>query len=362
MPGSETHALTSFERRAGTGTGTAHGKVILIGEHSVVHGAPAIAAPLPGVSLTATVSTADTAWVESDLYTGPLAEAPSFFAPVRSALAGAAEVTGFDAEHAHLVIRGDVPVGRGLGSSAAVATAVVRAVADATGITPDQLQLQRLVQRSESIAHGRSSGLDPYAVAASGPILYDGGRPRRVDLVRDLMLVIADSGRPGSTAEAVGRVQNRLDADPESTRAAIAELASLTETVRAGLAGESSAAENSAGESRTDQSSTGQAGAAAATTSWDGIGAAFTRAHEVLAGLGVSSDALDRLVDAAHGAGSTGAKLTGGGLGGCVIALVPSATVANRVSNALLAAGAERVWTSTLPATVHAHRSQEEAS
>lgn len=327
------HSLTSLASR--TGTGTAHGKVILIGEHSVVHGAPAIAAPLPGVSLTATVTAGGGGHVDSDLYTGALAASPGFFAPVRSALAGAAELTGFDASDADLLIRGDVPVGRGLGSSAAVATAVVRSVAAATGVTPDQLQLQRLVQQAESIAHGRSSGLDPYAVAATGPILFDGGRPRRVSLVRQMTLVIADSGRPGSTAEAVGGVQARLDADPAPTRAAIAELASLTETVRRGLCGEAE---------------------------WGLIGEAFTRAHSVLAGLGVSGDLLDTLVEAALQAGATGAKLTGGGLGGCVIALVPSATVANRVGNALLAAGAERVWTSTLPAAAAAHRSQEEAS
>jgi mevalonate kinase len=80
------------------------------------------------------------------------------------------------------------------------------------------------------------------------------------------------------------------------------------------------------------------------------LGSRMLDAHELLGRIGVSTVKLDALVDAAHAAGAHGAKLTGGGLGGCVLALAESEDQAEHIALALRAAGASRTWTTTVAA------------
>lgn len=344
------------------GVGRAHGKVILTGEHAVVYGQPAIAVPLSGVELTATVRADGRGMLTSSPFRGSIEDAPASLEPVVTALRGTADLIGMPVAGLSLTIDGDVPMGRGLGSSAAVATAVVRSVvdlgahrglrvpdaadspladgaptADPGGRGPADRALHALVQQSEAIAHGRSSGLDPYAVAADGPILYSGSRPTPLRLAADLGLVVADSGSHGSTAQAVGGVRTLMADDPLPTRARIEALGQITEHAVQILAGRGTRAE---------------------------LGHELNRAHVLLQELGVSTPELDSLAAAAVEAGADGAKLTGSGLGGCVVALVNSAESAHAVGKALTTAGAARVWTSILAATPDGSREsrQEEAS
>src|SRR5690625_7776709 len=74
-----------------TGLGSAHGKAILLGEHSVVYGAPAIVLPLLDLQATASIRRARRGFITSDLYTGPLATAPIHMDPVLTALRVSAE-------------------------------------------------------------------------------------------------------------------------------------------------------------------------------------------------------------------------------------------------------------------------------
>jgi mevalonate kinase len=370
------HTQNASRQRAFQGVGAAHGKAILTGEHAVVYGQPAVAVPLSEVNLIATVAADGRGTLTSTPYTGALEDAPASLDPVLTALGGAAGLTGLPTEGLSLRIEGDVPMGRGLGSSAAAATAVVRAVvdlatkrglkvpgqddpalvpdgavrhgahaatavADPSGRSRADRSLHALVQQAETIAHGRSSGLDPYAVAASGPILYSGGRPTLLRLAQPLTLVVADSGTHGSTAEAVGAIRTLMADDPLPTRARIEALGKISEAAVRILKGEDSREE---------------------------LGAHLNHAHEVLSELGVSTPELDELAKAALLAGADGAKLTGSGLGGCVVALVSSTESAHVVSRAMTTAGAARVWTSTLGASDGVLRrgvqseSQEEAS
>ena len=130
-------------------------------------------------------------------------------------------------------------------------------------------------------------------------------------------LVIADSGVHGSTREAVGGLRQRYEADTAAIGPLIDELGALAQTAVTAL---------------------GDGDAPA-------LGAAMDRAHTVLRELGLSLPVLDRLTDAARQAGALGAKLTGGGLGGCMIALADSAGTADRIRAALLAAGSPATWT-----------------
>lgn len=313
------------ERDAGarTGTGRAHAKAILFGEHAVVYGAPAVAVPLCQLEVEAEVRSfpgAETR-IESELFAGTLQAMPERLQPVATAARASLAEAGLGSTAVQLRIRSAVPHGRGLGSSAAVAAAVARATADFAGREFDTEQLYGIVQQAERVAHGNPSGIDARAVAARGPIRFQSGSTAELPIGAPLTFVIADSGVSGSTAEAVAGVRELRAAEPARIDRAISRLSDLAEgaTLDLGL-GDRAA-----------------------------LGSRMREAHELLGRIGVSTTALDALVDAACAAGAAGAKLTGSGLGGCVLALVDSEEQAERIALTLRAAGAQRTWTTTVP-------------
>lgn len=302
------------------GLGSAHGKAILMGEHSVVYGAPAIALPLVDLQTTASVREADHGSISSDLYTGPLEGAPARLQPVITALRATVDRVGLSFDSFEIVISSTIPLERGLGSSAAVAAAMVRAVSNAAGVALSPEETFELVQVAEHVAHGTSSGLDAHAVRSLSPLRFQAGMPTPVRVGAPMAFVIADSGTSGSTSAAVGGVRMLRKTRPALIDGIIDSLAGLAE-------------------SAIDALGAGDANA---------LGATMLSGHEHLARLGVSAPALDALVAAAADGGAYGAKLTGSGLGGCVLALVDP-DQADAVSDAMMAAGAAQTLRTTLP-------------
>ncbi|POM23585.1 mevalonate kinase [Actinomadura rubteroloni] len=292
------------------GIGSAHGKVILVGEHTVVHGTPAIAFPVPGLRVSASVRRH---------VTGQKGVQPR---GVETAVAGALRRWNRDIEGVDVALHCGVPPGRGLGASAACATAAVRAAADLHRVPLDARTLHELVQEGEHVAHGRASGVDARAVAADTPIWFAGGTARPLAVEMDASLVIADTGVTASTCDAVRRVRTHLAASPADRERTLGRAAVLVEAAADDLA---------AGDAT-------------------GLGLRMRDFHELLAALGVSAPAVDRLVAAALAAGAAGAKLTGGGLGGCVLALAAPARDAAGLRAALERAGAVRTWSVPLGA------------
>ncbi|WOF23711.1 mevalonate kinase [Microbacterium betulae] len=302
--------------------GRAHAKAILLGEHAVVYGAPAIAVPVRSLEATAALVPSTGSKIRSALYTGPAADAPPSLAPVLAAWHAAAERCGTAGWASTLTVRSDIPGGRGLGSSAAVAAAVASAVAAQARIVLSDEERHALIQRAETVAHGRPSGIDARAVVATSPFRFQRGAADPIDVGAPLAFVIADTGTAGSTADAVASVRALRDSHPRTVDTAVERMAELAD----------------------------EAAIAIAEADPDALGARMSAAHEILALLGVSSPGLDSLTRAAHAAGSPGAKLTGGGRGGCVIALSLSPDTAG-LERALRSAGAVRTWTTTLAAT-----------
>jgi mevalonate kinase len=289
------------------GAGLAHGRVILLGEHTVVHGTPALAVPIPALTVTALACCAD----------GPGANQVEDADPVMAVLREWGPAGNDAGRRLELVYDCAVPVARGLGASAARAAAAVRAVADLYGEVLGPEEVYELVQRAEQVTHGRASGVDARAAVAAGPILFCDGSVHPLSVGLDAVLVLADSGTAGYTREAVTRVAAVLDADPVWAQGVLAEAAGL---VKAGA----------------DDLVTGRSVA---------LGQRMVAFQKVLAALGVSTARIDQMVEAALDAGALGAKLTGGGLGGCVVALAGSVGQAEKVSTALEQVGATRTWT-----------------
>lgn len=306
-----------------TGTASSHGKTILIGEHAVVYGAPALVLPVLDARVVATVTPTDDGaghHLESAVHTGPLDLAPAAVMPTVTAVTATLRRFGVTDRSFHVRVDSDVPTARGMGSSAAVAAAVTAAVADALDETLDPETHHDLIQECERVAHGRPSGLDARGVVADAPVWFEAGRIEPVELGARFAFVVADTGVPGHTREAVAAVRRRHDADPSTIDGVIERLGDLARRARRTLvAGDAQA-----------------------------LGATMDAAHELLTDLDVSSDDLDRLVGAARAAGALGAKLTGGGRGGCVLALAEDTGHADRIAAALRGAGAAATWTTTI--------------
>ena len=305
------------------GHGQTWAKAILLGEHSVVYGHPAVAVPLQDLRMRATARpTSGPSTLTSLDYSGPLTQAGPRFASVARAFEVAREFSGCLDQAFEIVTVSDFPHERGLGSSAAAAGAVIRAVLDACQRAASADELFALTQLAEQVAHGRPSGLDAAATSSPSPIRFQRGEMRFLSQrIGRAHLVIADSGVHGSTREAVGGLRQRYEADTAAIGPLIDTLGALTQTAITAL----------------------RDGDAPA------LGAAMNQGHAVLRELGLSLPVLDRLTDAARQAGALGAKLTGGGLGGCVIALADSAQAADRIRSALERSGASATWIHRMP-------------
>lgn len=334
-------ASASSANHRRTGYGETCAKVILFGEHSVVYGHSAVALPLKNLRMRATVIADDCGSAESPAspqtqspqtqsplpldsqitlsclgFTGKLSEIPPRFSSIRAAIHAALEFARWGGESLHVATESDFPPERGLGSSAAAAGAVIRAILDYYGARASEDEIFALTQSAERVAHGRSSGLDATATSASWPVRFKRGEFSRMDIRMRAWLVLADSGCKGMTRETVEALRDRLEAHPCEVGAQIDDLGAIAVEAEDDLA-------------------LGRA---------ENMGARMNRAHKILADLGVSTPQLDKLVRAACEHGALGAKLTGGGGGGCVIALADSADAAERVSAALRNAGACDTW------------------
>ncbi|QAY60492.1 mevalonate kinase [Microbacterium protaetiae] len=298
-------------------TATAHAKVILLGEHAVVHGAPAIALPVHGLALTATVTRTDRPlWIDSVLYRGPIAAAPELLAAPVTAIVETLRHVGAPATGRAVRIDGEIPAERGLGSSAAVAAAIAAAVARSCGVELDAAERFALIQAAERVAHGTPSGLDARSVVSDTPVWFQAGQARELPSALGGVFVIADTGLRGRTREAVAGVAALKAAEPDRVAGILSRIQECTQAAVDDLAGDDRAA----------------------------LGARMSQVHALLRELTVSNPHLDRLVASAEAAGALGAKLTGGGRGGCVLALAETAQNAETIAAAMRENGAERTW------------------
>lgn len=288
-----------------TGIGKAHSKIILMGEHSVVYGHPAIALPLKNIEVTCRITAGDET-LKFDM-TDPLA----------TAIFAALEYLGQEDAQLTYLVDSQVPQRRGMGSSAAVAIAAIRAVFDYfdQDLTADLLE--NLVNQAEMIAHSNPSGLDAKTCLSDRPIKFIrnlGFASLTMNL--DAYLVIADTGIHGHTSEAVDKVR-------KSGQTALPLLKNLGDLAL-------------------------EAEKAIEQADLQALGNAINQAHGLLARLGVSCPEADHLVQVARLAGALGAKMSGGGLGGCIIALVKTSEEAERLIQKLKEEGAINTWTEKL--------------
>jgi len=273
------------------------GKVILLGEHAVVYGYPALAAGLPD-SLTLTAQpladrTAPTT-VRIEDWGLDLTLSPDDDHPVVRACLEVLGICDGPLRGWTIAGRSELPAQAGLGSSAALCVALARLVLGPEASDDDVVEASLAGER---IFHGQPSGIDSEVAARGGLVRFVRGEAARpVPLRQPLPLLILPTGVARSTADQVAKVRALNDRFPTLARP-ILEL--LGACVGRGLD-------------------------ALTRSDFGDLGCIMSIAHELLSALGVSSPLLDDLCSTARMAGALGAKLTGAGQGGCVLALPPA--------------------------------------
>lgn len=306
------------------GVGTASGKAILFGEHAVVYGHPAIALPLRDLRVRAEAEPLpERRLLHSALYTGDLGRVPDRLASTARAVEATMSAVGADGSGVRVHVESDLPAERGVGSSAAVSAAIVQAVAAAFGHELDPTERHHLIQIAERAAHTSPSGLDARTVVSDRPVWFQDGSAHDLEVAGPLSFVIADSGVRGRTREAVAAVRALRDADPIAVERRLDRLGALAREGRAALA----------------------------SPKPEEIGVRMDEAHALLGELGVGDPALDRLAGIARTGGALGAKLTGGGRGGCVLVLARDPDHATELAHDLRERGAAATWTTELRGT-----------
>lgn len=305
--------------------GKASGKIILMGEHAVVYGQPAIAIPFSAVETVAEVKEdGEALTVTCEFYDGLVHKMSEILESLKHAIRFSLYRIGAPQDPAiHIDIHSTIPAERGMGSSAAVAVAIARSLFNFYGKVLTDKELWEIVQSSEKIAHGNPSGIDTVTTSGKSPVFFVKDQPiEQLSINMDAYLIVADTGQTGQTLKAIQSVKALLSkvtyqidslSDPKQ---AIKELGQLTKLAKEALLN------NYILE----------------------LGEVMNQAHQLLASLTVSNQTLDRLAQAARQAGALGAKLTGGGRGGCLIALAKDKESAEKIARTLLEQGAKQAW------------------
>lgn len=297
---------------------SAPGKIILFGEHAVVYNRPALAVPVTQVHVDVEVHDSDSAgiWIHApviDLH-AELSTLPSDH-PIGSVILGLLQrFRIFNPPDLEIKIESTIPVASGLGSGAAVSVALIRAISSYFSYSLTNEQINSLVYESERLHHGTPSGIDNTVITYAMPVYFIKGQPiETFKAGKPFTIVIGDTGIPAPTKESVGDVRRLWLRDSVYYEDIFDEIAQLALIARRSI--ESGKPEL--------------------------LGELMDQNHAFLQQLTVSSPELDKLVDAARNAGALGAKLSGGGRGGNMIALVEQAS-AESVAEALMSAGAVR--------------------
>ena len=295
---------------------SAYGKIILLGEHAVVYGRPAIALPIPLAVEAAVRKEGDginvliPRWgIEQKVRPS----APGFAGIIATLMSQ----IGLASENMTIEVFPHIPRAMGLGGSSALAVSILRAADEAYGLQLSDGRINELAFECEKTAHGTPSGIDNTVATYGAPLLYQRqqdeaqqqARFTNITLGQPLEIVIGVTGKESLTADTVARVRASWQQYPDRYESLFDQIGQLTSVGQSALQ-----------EGRLDE-----------------LGELMNLCHGYLNALQLSTPELEELVHIARRHGAIGAKLTGGGGGGSMIALCPDAT--HSVQQAFEAAG-----------------------
>jgi mevalonate kinase len=308
-------------------TGSGKGKAILFGEHFVVYGLPALAAGIASVTTAKITRVRSFGWKLVDNRPAMPGYKEKKYEEQKVSIDNMLKHLNIDTTKTgfQIDLEGDLVCASGIGASAASCVAIARALSEeySLGLNDDQVNETAFI--GETGYHGTPSGLDNTASTFGGLIWFErdlsGGPPKfeKLKLGKAANLVIASTGLTASTKVVVGDVRKKKEADPDWFDSISREYLQLVTDGKTAL---------------TD-------------LKFDKVGALMNKNHELLQQLTVSCKELDSLVTVARETGAFGAKVTGTGRGGNMIALAPDEDTMNKIAEALKKGGAAGVWTTS---------------
>lgn len=296
---------------------SAPGKIILFGEHAVVYNRPALAVPVNQVQVDVEILDSDSAgiWIHAPIINlhAELSTLPSDHA-IGSVILNLFQRFNISSPpNIKINISSTIPVASGLGSGAAVSVALIRSLSSFFFLQLTDEQINNMVFEIEKLYHGTPSGIDNTVITFNKPVYFIKGQPIETFKVgKPFTIVIGDTGIPAPTKESVGDVRRLWLKDNNKFENIFNEIAQISLIARRSI-------------------ESGQP---------EMLGDLMDHNHSLLQQLTVSSPELDKLVLSSRDAGALGAKLSGGGRGGNMIALVNQAE-ASKVAESLIKAGAK---------------------
>jgi len=306
---------------ASTVSSRAPGKIILSGEQFVVLGAPAVAMAINLYSkIDVSPSQSDEIEVTAEIPLHLVSDAnkessarqnQALLEPLRLAVNATLDHLATRERRVHLDANCEIPIGAGLGSSASTTVATISAVAKSRGTQLDRQDIFKLAFIPENYLHGQPSGVDQATCTYGGIIQFK--KPSAINPInvkRPPTILVCDSGIHRSTKTLVGSVVKRSQEQTHRFHEHLDEITTISNAVVHALQKEN-----------------------------DELGSLMNRNHELLRQIGVSTPALDNLVTEARKSGALGAKLTGAGGGGCIIALCDTKKDRSSIARRLRKAG-----------------------
>jgi mevalonate kinase len=301
------------------GKGSGYGKVILFGEHFVVHGVPGIVSAIDSTTDAEMEKKGSRIVVKDERKTAKGYSEEKRLQQLES-IERMLKAMGIDPETPLSIwIGGTLPGFSGLGASAASSVAIARAIAEEFGMIVSDEKINEVAYEAEKAYAGNPSGIDNTAATFGGLMWFQknmmGGANiiERIGIKKPVEIVIGSTGKVANTKAMVEGVAERKLANPEKYESLFKQAEALAYEGRKALE----------------------------ANNLKEMGELMNENHRLLQEIEVSSQELDLLVDIARKQGAFGAKLTGGGGGGCMIALTPATELQEQVASTIEKAGFE---------------------
>jgi mevalonate kinase len=295
------------------GKGSGYGKVILFGEHFVVHGVPGIVSAIDSTTDAEVKKTGEGIAVRDERKTAKGYGEEKRLQQLES-IERMLRAMGIDPKTPLSIwIGGTLPGFSGLGASAASSVAIARAIAEELGMTVPDERINQVAYEAEKAYAGNPSGIDNTAATYGGLMWFQknmSGGPDTIEKLRiraPVEIVIGSTGKVANTKAMVEGVAERKRKNPQKYDPLFKRAEEIAIEGRKAL---------EAGDLKK-------------------VGALMNENHRLLQGIEVSNRELDLLVDIARKEGAFGAKLTGGGGGGCMVALTPGKELQEKVAQAI---------------------------
>lgn len=285
----------------------AHGKVIIIGEHSVVYGYDALAMPIKALHIKTTVESSSKMWMDTTHYHGPFFAAPDNYDGLKY-VAKIMQKKANNTKPLKFTYTGEIPMERGFGSSATVALGTTKALDKFFSLNLTENEIMNITNHAEMINHGKASGLDAATVNSDYPVFFNKKMgPKVLQAKLGATLLIMDTGELGNTKKAVTQVNQLLQKSTQAQKnmERLGELADITKK-------------------------------AWINHDIKTVGNIFTEAQTILHSFDISTPKIDQLQKIALANDALGFKLSGGGLGGITIALCDNEESAKNIANKCL--------------------------